>query len=46
MPAFHFAFGFLGGLFVAALALLFTLARYVQSDLEGFQRWLDREPRA
>lgn len=38
----HFAFGFTSGLFIAALALLLTLARYVQSDLEGFQRWLDR----
>lgn len=37
-----YAFGFVSGLGVAALALLLTLARYVQSDLESFQRWLDR----
>lgn len=37
-----FAFGFVSGLSVALLALLLTLARYVQSDLDSFQRWLDK----
>lgn len=38
----HFAFGLVTGLALAMLMLLVTLARYVQSDLESFQRWLDR----
>lgn len=44
MSASAFAFGLVVGLFIAAAMLLATLARYVQSDLEAFQRWLDREP--
>jgi hypothetical protein len=39
-----FAFGVVVGLFIAAAMMLATLARYVQTDLEGFQRWLDRQP--
>jgi len=37
-----YAFGVVTGLAFAMLLLLLTLARYVQSDLESFQRWLDR----
>lgn len=44
MNAGAFAFGVTVGLFIAATMMLLTLARYVQSDLEAFQRWLDREP--
>jgi hypothetical protein len=36
------AFGFVLGLLFAALLMLRTLMSYVQSDLDGFRRWLDK----
>lgn len=36
------AFGIVLGLLLAAVLFLRTLTSYVEADLDGFRRWLDK----